>query len=625
MGRFGFNLFSSKGGEVRPGTVGQKMHGKNTNPIKTASPHQHHKSLHKIPSHSQIFRNKTNDRKLGRETSYDLSTFFLFRDDPDAISHVQSHSHSTVITEATSKITSPSKESDELVQFDFAPAISFDLGIRSSDPLDQNNKMPEPMFMKPVRAGSEITNSLAFARETDDLISKSTRLNNKHNNHNKKDRSRPRSGSTFKFSPHNQYLSEHYDAKRIEMELKGLDTPPEQDVRNKRKNRKRPLHREIFSDHDLDISLDDGQISKQAAIDEGLSIDGYSLLNQSKRHITVKFDTEQEHDQEFTINPSKTKSGSGYAAYTSMLKEQDDEQDSEVYIPGPTHDPSDRLMVHQFSGISDDNLSINNVLAVERFITAPRLCKGTKNVPSSIQVMSSSEEDDGDRDIFVSLSASPSMESKSSTMTPKAKTSSSISARSNSKKDDFESWNRVKHHISQLPSIQQLLSDDFEDLYPSGPSSGSRKSYGSPVGIEQFDERRPWRKPSVQIESEKLAPIDEQRMILDLKSRVETILTYTYAIPNDTKSSSNKENLPHQFKRASTPTGVTDTDAVSRIKSRRRDIESKYSFDGYEPSFKSSSTRSSVHQLKEKLRQLESGIGSNNSHNVSSIPVSIRI
>lgn len=579
-------------------------------------------SFTKHPQHNNIFRKKAYDGKFSREESYDLSTYFLFRDDPDAPELL------TVRTECTAKSTAaPISDSDEhFIMFDFDPAVSFDLGIRNNSGKFSDENFPPPVLSKPDRVESEVTNSLAFVRETEDLQSSKKDSNKK---------SRP--GSRFKFSPHNQYLSEHYDADRIQQALELLETPPENDTPVHRK--RRPLHKEIFDD--LDISIDDAQLSIDFAVEEEHSIDGFSLLHLKKN---VRFDTQhpQHRSKELSRNPPNDQETQDSNALKTIDKVKytvqkrscssfalDEDQGSDVYIPLRNHAPSEIMSVpnNQFSDVdfSDDNLSVNNALAVERFISAPRLCKGTKDVPSSIQVLSF---DDGDQDFIVSpksvdsklsLNIIPSSESQAVCQTPKRR------SRRRKNDDDVKSWNRVKNHIAQLPSIQILLSDDFEDPLPTGPIAGSRKSYGSPTGVDQFDERRPWRKPTIALEidmgTEQLTSINEEKVIHQLKSQVRNILS---SIPTDINIEKSNRTSYRGGTRISSPNIELGNDSISKIKSRRRNIEAIYSNDSFEPSLRSESTRSSIFLLKEKLRQIESGVSESKFHVVRHVvPLSI--
>ena len=72
---------------------------------------------------SDEFRRKIGDSENG---SWDVGANFIFRDDPDAI---------TIATVETSRAETliTKQPSEEMIRFDFDPAVSFDLGITSLD------------------------------------------------------------------------------------------------------------------------------------------------------------------------------------------------------------------------------------------------------------------------------------------------------------------------------------------------------------------------------------------------------------------------------------------------------------------------------------------------------------
>lgn len=563
MERFALTLFSPKGDHAE-NTRRKKRKG-NVPMRRSKVAHASHvpervpTQAAKRQSQGSIFRRKSRADKFNRDESYDLSAYLMFHDDPDAEEVV------TALTEATTRLaTAPTEDEERLIRFDFDPSASFDLGISPSKSAVGENyqQAPEPVFLLVDVAESEVTNSLAFGRDTIDSKN-------------------PRSRNKFKFNPHNQYLSGRYDAKRIERGLALLDAAPEND--NQALPTRKPLHAEIEDP--------EGEMSIIFSIDEGISVEEFSVIPGLKQR-SVKF-----------------KRHAKAVGNRADLQEQD----SGVYIPGQNQHPNEDLQQPQFSKhlscviLSEDSLSVNNTFAVERFISAPRLCKGTKDVPSVVNVISFDDENNEDLIMLGTSHDETHADSRNSFRSnvisgskKNLQPSNKVDSKKRQKDQDFK---RVWNHIAQLPNIEQLLTDDLN--FDEGV--GSRRSFGSPVGIEQFDERRPWRKPD---KDPQLASINQEEALIDeLKSRVQNILSQ--AIPTDINM--DKKNIVFEkdgFQTSSLSNFSSNNNTLNKIKSRRRIIEATHSKDdGCETSFRSVKTgASSVVKLKERLRQIESSV-----------------
>ena len=178
MERFALTLFSPKGDHAE-NTRRKKRKG-NVPMRRSKVAHASHvpervpTQAAKRQSQGSIFRRKSRADKFNRDESYDLSASLMFHDDPDAEEVV------TALTEATTRLaTAPTEDEERLIRFDFDPSATFDLGISPSKSAVGENyqQAPEPVFLLVDVAESEVTNSLAFGRDTID--SKNPRSRNK--------------------------------------------------------------------------------------------------------------------------------------------------------------------------------------------------------------------------------------------------------------------------------------------------------------------------------------------------------------------------------------------------------------------------------------------------------------
>ena len=565
------------------------------------------------------------------DQSYDLSVYFMFRDDPDANTDA---TESTVMSRATTPFSKPSDQ-ERMIRFDFDPAVSYDLGLQR--PGDGINHVPEPIFFR-HSTGSLLTTSLALGKG--DVVSERNILEKKLD-----DLKKEISSKSLKQNPHNEFIAKHYNADRIRHELEMLDTLPDIDTRDK-KRKKKALHKniELF---DFDASLD---IAIDLAIDDGSTIAGYSLDPDFKRmpsrdmnseahrvsfapHIPelkgleqpatekvqikrggndeikvkdkidvdkvqsmkekLKFEVhawnpfdedsevdvpaveKQEHDPEVYIpkEPSPTEA----------------EQNPEGYVPGEPSSPKDKQST-EFSRKNeermtvDDELSINNALAVDRFISAPRLCKGTQTVPSIVTV----ESTDDDSFTFYSLHDTKIL-NKDSVSRPKEEDT------------EEKDWSRVKSHMNQLPFLTEAESENKFS------ASASRvQSYGSPFGVEQFDEKRPWRKPDIILKTlnEETNLSQEVELIRLLKSHVERLITE--AVPTNINFDKHQIGLKSATVR-NRPLNSRGQEAynssINELRGRLRGIEATHSTSRSNEYI--IHTHYSIEELKSRLRGIE--------------------
>lgn len=535
---------------------------------------RYRKNKLKLPKESKL-----ESGKLDQDEAYDLSAYFLFEDDPDA-DDLMTH----MTQDSIGLDTLPAEDEGRLIRFEFDPSASFGLDINSKSITAENG----PIQLQVDIAESLVANSKVFREKGPDSLQL-----------HKKSLVRTRK---LKPNPHNQYLSTRYDARSIEQGLELFDTPPENDSKVYAK-KKKPLH--------LDVEIDDCEsevsISLALAVDEGLSIEGYSLI----RGIEGDYNNDQKQQNrksKYTSMANLSRSYSNFSGKRSNSEDHHFINDTKGHMQ-----PLVQKQSSEGSGVPEDELSVNNALAVERFISAPRLCKGTKTVPSVI----SFEEESENFILLARKQEDKRPESKKISM------SGSKSSHLDSKRVvENRDLNRVLNHIAQLPNIDTVLADLFDEGGRSRKSFGSRKSFSSPVGVDQFNEKRPWRIPTKSIESDTEPQLDSnfefihqfnenEALIGELKSRVQSILSR--AVPTDINVKKKSLCCPSSVN-VPTPSSINPK-SLEKIKSRRRIIEAAYSLDegmGHMNSSRSVTTaRSSysVVKLKERLRQIESSMG----------------
>jgi hypothetical protein len=584
------------------------------------------------PKQIPIFRQKKHDDF--DDQSYDLSVYFMFRDDPDAKTDA---TESTVMSRATTPFSKP-PDQQQMIRFDFDPAVSFDLGLQR--PGDAMKHGPEPIFFR-HSTGSLLTTSLALGKG--DVVSESNIFQKKLD-----DLKMEISSKALKQNPHNEFMAKYYDADRIRHELEMLDKLPDHDDRDK-KRKKKALHNniEIF---DFDVSVD---IAVDLAIDDGSTIAGYSLgagfermpskVIKSEAHrvsfaphipelkgleqlATEKVQTKQggivEIKVQDKIDVDKVQSMKEKLKFevhawnpfdddpeVDVLAAEKQVQDPEVYIPAESIQPEEEQDPEVYVPVEpsqrkdkqstefsrkpeermtvDDELSVNNALAVDRFISAPRLCKGTKSVPSIVTV----ESYDDDSFTFYSHYDTKSS-NKDSVFRPKEEDT------------EVKDWSRVKSHMDQLPFLTEVPSAGSENKFS---ASASRvQSYGSPIGVEHFDDKRPWRKPNIILKThnEETNLSEEVELIRLLKSQVQRLIFE--AIPtniNFDKHQIGLKSATFRNRPLNSRTQEVYNPSINELKRRLRGIEATHS------TSKSNDhiihTHHSIEELKSRLRGIE--------------------
>lgn len=535
---------------------------------------------------------RRNIENMNPEESYDLSAFFTFSDDPDA-------DVSTVGTGGTTRVSSPKSapeveaEADLLIRFDFDPAVSLGLGLCTHhEQASESYTGPEPVFFRPEGVQSVITTSMAptrgIGRQQSALIKadlRETALANKLSRTRKHYAKRK-----LKLNPHNEHLAGIYDASRIERALEMLNAIPENDATFLK--RRKPLHQEI------EIEYEEAEMSLDLAFDGGTTVAGYSVRPELR--VTQQPNLPLEHVQELKVVDPQAED-----AFDLVSPIEAEDQDVDVYIPPTekltgTFKPFDTLLLEDKLSATrsfDDALSVNNTFAVKRFISAPRLCEGTKGVPSIISV-SSIDSDNDDYIVFSAEAKTPAQEKKAvlrskSPQESKVLLPSASAGDSKSRSSKKASDRRVKNHIAQLSNVLISLSNDSDDS-PSAGVAGSRNSFGSPNGVDQLDARKPWRKPTTILENEASDP--EEELILHLKARVRKLIAA--ALPTIIEIDKNNIDLDRAHSYA--------------LKAHLRNIEAVYFKDDGERTVRSAAAGSSIQsiqKLKARMRQIESNIG----------------
>lgn len=575
--------------------------------------------------------------------SYDLGVYFLFRDDPDARTNA---TEDTSMSRATTPFSKPSDQ-EQMIRFDFDPAASFDLG------LERLGLNPEPICFTHATS-SLLTTSLALGKG--DVVSERNILEKKLN-----DLKKEISIKSLKQNPHNEYIADHYDADRLRHDLEVLDALPDNDDRGKNR-KKKALHKniELF---DFDVSMD---IAVDLAIDDGSTIAGYSLAKSKESNrvffapqipelkgleqpatdkvhdgikVKDKIDVDKtqsikekikfevhawnpfDEDSEVDVPAPENEEQDHEVYITAEPIRPEEEQDPEVYVPAEPSQPEDKRST-DFSRKSeermtvDDELSINNALAVDRFISAPRLCKGTKAVPTLVTV----ESTDDDFIAFYQRYDTKTL-NKDSAFQPKEEDT------------DDKDWSRVKSHMDQLPFLTEVPSSESENKFSAAASRV--QSFGSPIGVEHFDEKRPWRNPKIILKThnEETDLSKEEELIRRLKSRVQRLISE--AIPTNINIDKNRivlesvtfTNRPftsgsiNELKRHLR--GIEATHSRSRhdehiihphhsieeLKSRLRGIEATRTHSREENREHAAHPESSLSKIKSRLRNIENDFG----------------
>jgi hypothetical protein len=602
---------------------------------------------------SDEFRRKIGDSE---NESWDVDANFIFRDDPDAI---------TIATVETSRAETliTKQPSEEMIRFDFDPAVSFDLGITSLDDLASPlHEPPEPVFFRHESADSAVTTSVALGageivHEKNKAEKKLLDIKNKISERRVK-----------KKNPHNEFVAKRYDAKKILNGLNELDyprsdegLPPSQALYEKMEyydaqisidevlpdgestvasfsvvgmspisNRKAvrfdhsdvPNRIEESEEDNLNISSDDANEKQDPEVFVPIEKDSFPPVKQESEIFVPEITREAisasnkgkktasshiqslknanvlyygNNRESLKDEAKRRKYPAGFNRFKAMNERNnyDENNFSEVSkefhvkthestsnIPEISNmqetavDPnyvkelvklrkSERIAEFQKrkphrneektetnwkvtpAMMRDDPLSVNNMLATlsNKFISAPRLCKGSKDIPKIIFVQD--EQDDEHETQVDNDGPNPSSRQKISNA-------------------DRIKWNQISN-VTSIPVEEKMLRPDTVG----GASALHGASNKSPVGVEELTENRPWRKPKVTLKTvrDDEDTDEEQELILQLQSRVRAIIEG--AIPNNISIDKNNITLD----KAAFPL----SSSLARIKAKKRGLESAHS------------------------------------------------
>jgi hypothetical protein len=517
-------------------------------------------------------------RDLTDDGSYDLSAYFMFNDDPTGGEDVLTSTNMSWTKEETSRVALHHQQ-EKQIKFEFDPDVSFDLGI---SPVD----------------GKDISSINKADQET------SSRLDLEKQNGAKVNR---RLTKPLKVNPHNKYLERHYDADRIQKGLGMMDSVLCNNKETPKRRRGISTTERKFGEEILE---EEYQLPIELAVDEGSDIAGFSLrpsppfdspvVENSKHRVTFvqpdQDNTALDIMDDRASRDTKRLHRNGHTLEQPVLKDLD----------GETHVKE------------DDELSINNPLAVERFISAPRLCKSTKSIPTLICVESMKENDNdfalSAQDPYkvrntddVSSIFRPTTAFSSASTAYAANQSFSSTEKSIQNPDD-KGWNRIKQHLDQLPFVTYVPSVWPEEILSAGSSHsiGSRRSLYSPTGVNDFDDRRPWRNGNDKKGSGKstFRASKEEELIRRLKYQIKMLLSQAHLIEDSFTGDIVQE------KSSIGGVGCTKVTPVHILKSRLRHIEASYSSEEKYGARDQSDT--SVEKLKVRLRRIEHDYGKGN-------------
>lgn len=533
------------------------------------------------------------NQDLTDDGSYDLSAYFMFNDDPTGGEDVLTSTTMSLTRHETARGPLHHQQ-EEQVKFEFDPDVSFDLGI---SPVDSED-------FRLDKAQQEASSGLVLENQGGDR------------------KTNGRLGNHLKVNPHNKYLESHYDAVRIQKGLAMIDNIYCNDKEIPRRRRGRTTQTTRREIHEP-VLEEECQLPIELAVDEGSEIAGFSLrpsapldspvVKNGKHRVTFV-----EPSQENTARHSIHNQVPSNPVLDHSLP-RPSKQDMEAYVP-PSNikilgHPSRKDIDGHTDIEKDDDLSITNALAVDRFISAPRLCKGTKSIPSLVCV---EPIKDNDRD-FILLSQDPikdrNMNGVLSIFRPTTAFSSATSTTyaadqsfSNSEKSfhdqDGKAWNRVKQHLEQLPFVMYVPSDWSEEITSAGSSHsiGSRRSLNSPTGINEFDERRPWRKGINKGNGKSSYHSSKEKdLIRRLKYQIKMLLSQATSFEDSITEhvAREKSSIREALSAANSP--------VHRLKSRLRIIEATYSSE--EKHGVRDQSDMSVEKLKARLRKIELDFG----------------
>jgi len=328
-------------------------------------------------------------------------------------------------------------------------------------------------------------------------------------------RSRRLRGKSDAPNPHDELLSMHYDRERIES-LLDKAYPCEND--SVETFGRLPLH-EIIDDFSVEAQIKENTDTE----DNWTSYQRYHLvegLDMSNRVSTL---------EEKGIDPQ--------------------------YAKGPPLHDSEQ---HRTFQSDDDDRSINNAIATKNFVSAPRLLESTKSIPFAVQVQMPNNDKSNTSMKYLS------------TASFKAIGDFSVSR----PRDPMSSGNSCGFKSKYIDDDKTRMSSS----YCSNSTPWSRNySTRSPIGVDHFDERRPWRKSKSRVYTA-VKPNYEENFIHDNE---EVIARLKFQVGNMIYENSLRKRLSSNLLQKSLnsvhPTCGSsirsDLHKINSIKARRRELE----------------------------------------------------
>lgn len=258
------------------------------------------------------------------------------------------------------------------------------------------------------------------------------------------------------------------------------------------------------------------------------------------------------------------------------------------YARPPLHDSEQ----HRTFQSDDDDRSINNAIATKNFVSAPRLLESTKSIPSAVQVQIPDNDENNTSVKYLSTASS------------KAIGDFSVSR----PRDPITSGNSWGFETKYIDDDKTRMSSS----YCSNSTPWSRNySTRSPIGVDNFDERRPWRKSKSRIYTA-VKPNYEDNFIHDNE---EVIARLKFKVGNIISENSVRKRLSSELLQKSLDSvHPTCGRKINSIKARRREIELQRvpsSSHGASVVLKSTEKERShdhlkIQELKTRLRRIES-------------------
>lgn len=582
---------------------------------------------------SGIFRDNNNTAVTRQPI--DLGTFLTAKEDP----HPHAPDLVTKMTEALTRDASSTgdpngDEPQSIIRFVFSPEACFRLGI------DRQQKENHTITIDADQ--SEITMS---ARSPLRQISRRRAIPEKRKIQN----------------PHNEYLSKRFDAKRIEADLEDF-TFGENDAKDIYV--KEPLHlHQDFQFYEIEVpvnqavdggttvagfSEDLSQLSDQLptsvkpsktskrltgnknapAENEEFSVHAPSVMEPEAPvysaaaepptlplHVEIPnagsdkpIDLESESDSQLMVGSVYSKDPQAAPVHSKPVKKTYEfEYDNDFVLHAPDEIILSGSLVSAASGHAefipdDDNLSVNNTFAVGRFISAPRLCGGTKGLPAIIEVREAEIEDDE------SLDCSDDQDIKESNNQTIFRSKSSVTESEKCKQQTPQMMaEAVTPYDASNPShfsqIQDASEQAFGNSTPDEPKTPRTKNYSS-------QEQRVGT-PLLGSGTSCYAPCDIPQMVsacsvFSYQNSRCSSRGHSHLSPVAVEDFNERRPL-HQ---ANSPKNGFDYSGSSlhEIKSRLRALETLHSKDN----ITRDGSRSSIHDIKANLRRIVADIDDTN-------------